>query len=132
MSRLDFNFSIIQEYAHYFFSGTLLTIGLSIISIIIGTALGLFLALSRLSKKKLISWASTIYIELFRGTPLLVQLLIIYFGVVPLFLNRADGIISKFRRYFSYKILSLISSQGISELILPIKDWLSNNWKRIG
>lgn len=91
---MDFNFSIIQEYAHYFFSGTLLTIGLSIISIIIGTALGLFLALSRLSKKKLISWASTIYIELFRGTPLLVQLLIIYFGVVPLFLNRADGIIS--------------------------------------
>lgn len=91
---MDFNFSIIQEYSHYFLTGTLLTIGLSIVSIIIGTALGLFLALGRLSANKIISWSCACYIELFRGTPLLVQLLIIYFGVVPLFLDKSDGIVS--------------------------------------
>lgn len=91
---MDFNFAIIQEYSHYFFTGTILTIGLSIVSIIIGTILGLFLALGKLSKNKLVSYISICYIELFRGTPLLVQLLIIYFGIVPLFLDKSNGIVS--------------------------------------
>ncbi len=91
---MDFKFAIIQEYAHYFFTGTLLTIGLSVVSIIIGTILGLFLALGRLAKAKLISYTCACYIEFFRGTPLLVQLLIIYFGVVPFFLNKSDGIVA--------------------------------------
>lgn len=91
---MDFKFAIIQEYAQYFFTGTLLTIGLSIVSIAIGTALGLFFALGRLSKNQIISWACTCYIELFRGTPLLVQLLIIYFGVVPLVLGKSDGMVA--------------------------------------
>lgn len=91
---MDFNFTIIQEYSHYFLTGTILTIVLSIVSIIIGTILGLFLALGKLSKNKMVAYISICYIELFRGTPLLVQLLIIYFGVVPLFLDKSNGIIS--------------------------------------
>jgi len=65
---------------------------LSLTSIIIGTILGLLLALGRLSHIRGISYSSIFYIEIFRGTPLLLQLLIIYFGVIPLFLNKSDGI----------------------------------------
>jgi len=88
----DFKFSIIKEYSYYFFQGTILTIKLSLTSIIIGTILGLLLALGRLSHIRGISYSSIFYIEIFRGTPLLLQLLIIYFGVIPLFLNKSDGI----------------------------------------
>ena len=48
----DFKFSIIQEYAPFFLSGTWLTIKLSLIAILCGFLLGLVLALSRISKKK--------------------------------------------------------------------------------
>lgn len=47
----DFKFSIIQEYAPFFLSGTWLTIKLSLIAILCGFLLGLVLALSRISKR---------------------------------------------------------------------------------
>lgn len=47
----DFKFSIIQEYAPFFLSGTWLTIKLSLIAILCGFLLGLVLALLRTSKR---------------------------------------------------------------------------------
>lgn len=108
---MDFKFSIISEYSHYFLTGTLLTIGLSLVSIIVGTILGMAFALGRISKYKVISWASACYVEFFRGTPLLVQLLIIYFGVVPFFMNKSDGIVS------AIVALSLNAAAYIAETI---------------
>lgn len=108
---MDFKFSIISEYSHYFLTGTLLTIGLSLVSIVIGTILGMAFALGRISKYKIISWASACYIEFFRGTPLLVQLLIIYFGVVPFFMNKSDGVVA------AIVALSLNAAAYIAETI---------------
>ena len=90
----DFKFSIIQEYAPFFLSGTWLTIKLSVIAILCGFLLGLVLALSRISKKKWLSFPSLLFIESIRGTPLLLQLLITYFGIVPLFMKKPDGVLS--------------------------------------
>ena len=90
----DFKFSIIQEYAPFFLSGTWLTIKLSLIAILCGFLLGLVLALSRISKKKWLSIPSLLFIESIRGTPLLLQLLITYFGIVPLFMKKPDGVLS--------------------------------------
>jgi polar amino acid transport system permease protein len=66
--------------SHYFFSsrvlhGLLVTLELTAISMGIGIALGVVLAVMRLSPNPLLSTASWIYIWLFRGTPVLVQLL---------------------------------------------------------
>ncbi len=55
--------------------GVLVTIELTVIAMVIGVALGIVLAVMRLSPNPLISGASWLYIYLFRGTPLLVQLL---------------------------------------------------------
>ena len=90
----DFKFSIIQEYAPFFLSGTWLTIKLSLIAILCGFLLGLVLALSRISKKKWLSIPSLLFIESIRGTPLLLQLLITYFGIVPLFMKKPDGVLA--------------------------------------
>ncbi len=61
--------------------GALATLQISIISIIIGCILGLTIGLARLSSVKLVRLAATAYIDFFRGTPLLVQIFIVYFGI---------------------------------------------------
>jgi polar amino acid transport system permease protein len=55
--------------------GVLVTIELTVIAMVIGVALGIALAVMRLSPNPLVSGASWLYIYIFRGTPLLVQLL---------------------------------------------------------
>ncbi len=54
------------------------TVLLSAISIAIGLALGLLVCAAKLSPRKLLSIPATVYVSLFRGVPLLVQLLLIY------------------------------------------------------
>ena len=58
-----------------------LTIELTVGAIILGTILGIALCLMKLSSFKLLQAISQAYIRVFRGTPVVVQLLIIYFGV---------------------------------------------------
>lgn len=91
---MDFRWDIIGEYAPMFFKGTLLTIGLSIASIIIGTILGLLVGIGKMTKNKLLALPFKGYITLFRGTPLMVQILLIHFAVVPLFLGGTNAIVA--------------------------------------
>lgn len=57
------------------------TLKLTFISGILGLILGMFLALLRISQYKILNWISLFYITLFRGTPLLLQILFIYFAL---------------------------------------------------
>lgn len=63
------------------FDGMLITLKLTFISGAIGLVLGLPIALLRLSAIKFFSWIAILYISLFRGTPLLLQILFIYFAL---------------------------------------------------
>ena len=72
----------------YLLEGALWTIGLTISTLVLGGLLGLVLALMRLSRHKALSRAAQGYIWVFRGTPLLVQLIIIYTGLPQLGLMR--------------------------------------------
>ena len=74
----------------YLLEGALWTLGLTITTLILGGLLGLLLAVMRLSKHKALSRASQVYVWIFRGTPLLVQLIIIYTGLPQLGLVRFD------------------------------------------
>jgi arginine/lysine/histidine transport system permease protein len=65
----------------YYVLGAKNTILLAAFAVLIGTVLGLFLALGRLSRNKPLSFLSTAWIEFIRGTPTLVQLFIIYYGL---------------------------------------------------
>lgn len=64
--------------------GALMTLQITIISIAIGYIVGLMVGLAKLSKVKALRVAATAYVEFFRGTPLLVQIFIIYFGLPQL------------------------------------------------
>ncbi len=77
--------SILTKYSSYFLTGLKYTLELSIISVLIGIAIGSLLALLKLSKHKPLKWLATAYIEIVRGTPMITQLFIVYFGSYVLF-----------------------------------------------
>jgi polar amino acid transport system permease protein len=75
--------------AGYFFAAEILkglgmTIALTALTMLVGIALGVVLAVMRLSGNPLVSGASTLYVWFFRGTPVLVQL-IFWFNLASLF-----------------------------------------------
>lgn len=67
--------------------GALITIEITILSVAIGSVLGLIAGLSRLSSRRILRFMATAYVDFFRGTPLLVQIFIIYYGIPKLLMD---------------------------------------------
>ncbi|HIC96615.1 TPA: amino acid ABC transporter permease [Candidatus Bipolaricaulota bacterium] len=61
--------------------GLILTLEITATCIVIGIVLGLILALGRVYGRHIFYWLSSAYVQFFRGTPLLVQLLMVYYGL---------------------------------------------------
>lgn len=64
-----------------FIQGTRITIQLTLVALALGFVMGLPAALGRVYGNRWLRWLATAYIELFRGTPLLVQLFVVYYGL---------------------------------------------------
>lgn len=65
----------------YLLEGVLVTIGLTIATMVVGLILGMMLALMRMSNGVLLSGVAGFYVWIFRETPLLVQLVLVYTGL---------------------------------------------------
>ena len=76
-----FNFSFLPKYGSAFVRGFEYTLLLAVVSVLLAVIPALLLAMMRLSKIKPIKWFAGAYIAVFRSTPMLVQLSIIYFGL---------------------------------------------------
>lgn len=72
---------ILTRYGADLLAGTWLTVQLVVISAILGVIIAVPVALARLSENRFVSGFATGYSLFFRGTPLLVQLFLIYFGL---------------------------------------------------
>jgi arginine/lysine/histidine transport system permease protein len=75
-----FDFSILTPYMPLLVTAVGVTLKFTLISSIFGFIGGFFLSLITLSKNRLFSFLARVYISIFRGTPLLVQLMLIYFA----------------------------------------------------
>jgi polar amino acid transport system permease protein len=77
------NFDPAYVAAHYYFvlKGVAVTIGVSLVSIVIATVLALLAALGRLSHNAVAEGVSGFYVSAIRGTPLLIQIYLIYLGL---------------------------------------------------
>lgn len=64
--------------------GASVTLKLTVIAVTIGCLIGLFMGLARLSKNRAVKLFATAYVDFFRGTPLLVQALIVFYGLPQL------------------------------------------------
>lgn len=65
---------ILQKYGSVFAEGLWNTLWISFVSVLLGTLLGVFVALAKMSKNRGINAAISVYIEVLRGTPMLLQL----------------------------------------------------------
>ncbi|HTH96389.1 MAG TPA: cystine ABC transporter permease [Stellaceae bacterium] len=78
---MDAEIALIWQSAPFLLRGALYTIGLSVGAMALGLILGFFIALARLSDIRALVLPARIYVSFIRGTPLLVQLFIIYYGL---------------------------------------------------
>ena len=83
---MEIDWSIFVDYLPDLVAGAKVTLGITVLSLVIGTVVGLALALARISGWKILSWPAYAYIEFFRTTPPLVQIVWFYF-VVPVIIG---------------------------------------------
>ena len=77
-------FGFTTKYSSFFLKGTYITLLISFFGVIFGTIGGVFLSLLKLSTNKIFRGVSTVYIEIIRGTPLLLQIYLVYYGLPKL------------------------------------------------
>lgn len=111
MANIFSDFSFLKNYWQFFVTGVEVTIELAIVSIILGTVLGIMLAMAKRSKVWILSLLSKAFIGFIRDTPLLAQIYIVYIALpmvtglsVPDFVTGAVA-------------LTLYSSAYIAEII---------------
>lgn len=92
------------------------TLEITVLSGFLGMIAGSLIGIARLSSISLLGWATRVYVDLFRGTPLLVQIFIIYFGFPAL--AQSFGLSLQFDRLLAAVVaLSLNSAAYISEIV---------------
>ncbi|RUU70585.1 glutamine ABC transporter permease, partial [Mesorhizobium sp. M7A.F.Ca.MR.362.00.0.0] len=74
-------FGLLKESMPSLMTGLKMTLILTVVSLIIATIVGIVFGLMRIAKSKVLSTIAMIYIDIFRGTPLIVQAFFIYFGI---------------------------------------------------
>lgn len=82
---MNLDFSFVSEYSGYFVEGTINTLIIAASAVLIGTIIGAFLGLMKISRSKVFRFIASVYIEILRGTPILVQLYIVYFAIPMMF-----------------------------------------------
>ena len=99
------------KYDNVFLSGLVGTLWISALTVVLGTMLGMFIALMRMGKSKVLNIIADAYIEILRGTPILLQLYFFWIGlpkIMPFELSDTACIVTA---------LVVNSSAYISEII---------------
>lgn len=113
-------FSFLGKYYPMYVSGAIATVLISLFTVILGTLIGILFAFMKLSKFKIFRAISSTYIEITRGTPVLVQVLIWYTSLSPVFQKMSGIYIGELelKRLLPGAIaLSLNSAAYVSEII---------------
>ncbi|WP_139996784.1 ABC transporter substrate-binding protein/permease [Paenibacillus paridis] len=83
--NLNIDFSVLKGYIPYILKGVYVTLLFTLVSALFGLVWGTILSLFKISGIKPLEWFATAYTSVFRGTPLLVQLTIIYYATPQIF-----------------------------------------------
>jgi polar amino acid transport system permease protein len=99
--------------------GLWLTLKVSVIAIVFGILIGLFTGLARISSNPALKWSAITYIEIIRGSPLLVQIFIWYFVLGTLFNNILDkhGISQISALWFGVAALASFTGAYVAEMV---------------
>ncbi|MBU2699200.1 polar amino acid transport system permease protein [Sporomusaceae bacterium BoRhaA] len=91
---MNFDFQLIVNSFPLLLAGAGITVEITTMSVTFGLLIGMFVGIGRLAKTKLVAWPAAIYVDFIRGTPLLVQIFIIYFALPMIVGQRIDPFIA--------------------------------------
>ena len=84
---MTINFAAVHPYLPVMLKGLGISLEVTVLSFFIGSVLGIFVHLGRRSPFAPLRWLGAAFVEVFRNTPLLVQLYLIYFGLPQVGIN---------------------------------------------
>lgn len=84
---MDFSWDVFTEVFPFLLKGARVTLTLTLVSLAFGIALGLLIGLARVAVNPVVRNAAVVYVEVVRGTPLLMQLIFIYYGLPSVGIN---------------------------------------------
>lgn len=119
MEFLEVVVLLVEKYHKFFLEGCKNTLILALFSVLIGTLGGTLLSLCRMSKFKPLKYIAVAIVEFVRGTPLMVQLMFIFYGLPMIGVTFPDiSFIPNFSRFMAGVVaMSLNSSAYVSEII---------------
>lgn len=119
MSFFEAMWQLIVKYWPFFIDGVQATLIIAFFSVIFGFIIGTLLTLMRMSKHRILRWPANVFVEFFRGTPLLVQLMFIFYGLPMLGLEFPSvPFIPDFERFaIGIIAMSLNSAAYVSEVV---------------
>ncbi|TFE27220.1 amino acid ABC transporter permease [Cohnella luojiensis] len=107
----NWDFSFMDEYGSYFLTGIRMTLEVSLLAVLSGLVLGTLVSFLRMSRLSPLRFVGSSYVEVIRGTPLIVQLFIFNYGL-PIFLGFDIGIFTA-----AYLTLTVNSGAYIAEIM---------------
>lgn len=91
---MQFNFDLIVNSFPLLLVGAGVTIKITALSVALGVVIGLFVGIARISRIKILRVLAAIYVDFFRGTPLLVQIFLVYFALPVITGQRVDPFVA--------------------------------------
>ena len=91
---MHFNFDLVVNSFPLLLVGAGVTIKITALSVALGVVIGLFVGIARISRIKLLRVLAAIYVDFFRGTPLLVQIFLVYFALPVITGQRVDPFVA--------------------------------------
>ena len=87
---MNFNFDLVVTSFPLLLLGAGVTIKITVMSVALGVLIGLFVGIARICRVKPLRFLAAVYVDFFRGTPLLVQIFLFYFAVPVITGQRID------------------------------------------
>ena len=91
---MQFNFDLVVNSFPLLLVGSGVTIKITALSVALGVVIGLFVGIARISRIKILRVLAAIYVDFFRGTPLLVQIFLVYFALPVITGQRVDPFVA--------------------------------------
>ena len=112
---MDFNFDLVVQSFPLLLLGAGITIKITALSVAVGIIIGLFMGIARIGRIRIFRWIAAVYVDFFRGTPLLVQIFLVYFALPLMTGQRSDPYVAAISacglnwRKFSVRGFSLLT-----------------------
>ena len=88
---MDVNFELMQRAFPLLIAGACITVEITALTVFFGMIIGICVSLVRMSDFKILRWMGNVYVDFIRGTPLLIQIFLVYFALPSIIGHRVDA-----------------------------------------